>query len=94
MRNYGATNVAPTQEDKPLLSSKRRPHVQTRKRSWKEHELGHGPDGARNLERLCWRGPAGIYWLDSWSDGLGARQRGQEPLGTEAEESTLLGAVT
>jgi hypothetical protein len=21
-----------------------------------------GPDGARNQERLCWRGPAAIYW--------------------------------
>jgi hypothetical protein len=21
-----------------------------------------GPNGARNQERLCWRGPAAIYW--------------------------------
>jgi hypothetical protein len=21
-----------------------------------------GPDGARNEERLCWRGPAVVYW--------------------------------
>jgi hypothetical protein len=42
MRNYGATNVAPTQEDRPLLSSKRRPRYRTRKRSWNEYELGDG----------------------------------------------------
>jgi hypothetical protein len=23
-----------------------------------------GPDGARNQERLCWRGPAEIYWSE------------------------------
>jgi hypothetical protein len=39
--NYSATNVAPTQKDQPLLSSKRRPHFQTHKRSWNEHKLGH-----------------------------------------------------
>jgi hypothetical protein len=38
---YGATNVAPTQKDKPLLSSKRRPHFQTHKGPWNEHKLGH-----------------------------------------------------
>jgi hypothetical protein len=42
VQNYGATDVAPTQKDKPLLSSKRRPHFQTHKLSWNEHELGHG----------------------------------------------------
>jgi hypothetical protein len=35
-------NVVPTQKDKPLLSSKRRPHFQTHERSWKEYKLGHG----------------------------------------------------
>jgi hypothetical protein len=39
--NYGATNVAPTQKDKPLLSSKRRPHLQTQKWSWKEQKLSY-----------------------------------------------------
>jgi hypothetical protein len=40
--NYGATNVAPTQKDEPLLSSKRRHHFETHKRSWKEQNFGHG----------------------------------------------------
>jgi hypothetical protein len=42
IRNYGATNVAPTQKDKPLLSLERRPHLQTHKRSWNERKLVHG----------------------------------------------------
>jgi hypothetical protein len=25
-----------------------------------------GPDGARNQERLCWRGPAVIRWTSEW----------------------------
>jgi hypothetical protein len=41
MRNYGATNVEPTQTDKPLHSLKRRPR-QTHKGSWQKHKLGHG----------------------------------------------------
>jgi hypothetical protein len=41
VRNYGATNMEPTQKDKPLLPSKRRPHFQTYKRSWSENKLGH-----------------------------------------------------
>jgi hypothetical protein len=45
VRNYGATNLAPTQKDKPLLSSKRRPHFKTRKRSWNEQKFGHGSRG-------------------------------------------------
>jgi hypothetical protein len=40
--NYGETNVAPTQKEKPLLSSKSRPHFQTHKWSWNEHKLGDG----------------------------------------------------
>jgi hypothetical protein len=44
VRNYGATNVAPTQKDKHLLSSKTRPHFQTHKWFWKEHKLGHGSE--------------------------------------------------
>jgi hypothetical protein len=58
---YGATNVEPTQKDQPLLSSKRRPNFHTHKCCWKEQNLVTGPDGARNQERLCWRGPAAIY---------------------------------
>jgi hypothetical protein len=87
--NYGATNMAPTLKDTPLLSSKGRPNLQTHTRSWNEHKLGRGSrrgskpktsvlaktnksfwtrknwmvlDGARNQERLCWWGPAAIYW--------------------------------
>jgi hypothetical protein len=37
MRNYGATNVAPTQKDKPLLSFKR-PRFQTYKPCWNEYK--------------------------------------------------------
>jgi hypothetical protein len=33
--------VAPTQEDQPLLSSKRRPHFQTHRWSWNEQQFGH-----------------------------------------------------
>jgi hypothetical protein len=46
VRNYDATNMAPTQTDNHL-SSKRTSHFQTHKRSWKEHKLGHA----------SWRGP-------------------------------------
>jgi hypothetical protein len=42
VRNYGATNLAPTQKDKPLLSSKKGPYFKTYKRSWNEHKLGYG----------------------------------------------------
>jgi hypothetical protein len=42
VRNYGATNVAPTQKDRPLLTSKTSPHFQTNKRSWNKYILGHG----------------------------------------------------
>jgi hypothetical protein len=38
MRNYGATNVAPTQKAQLLFSSKIRLHFQTRKWSWNEHK--------------------------------------------------------
>jgi hypothetical protein len=45
--NYGATNVAPTQKDQPLLLSKRRPHFHTYKWSWNDkkfvHESRRGP---------------------------------------------------
>jgi hypothetical protein len=34
MLNYGATNMAPTHRDQPILSSKKRSHLQTHKRSW------------------------------------------------------------
>jgi hypothetical protein len=40
--SYGATNVAPTQKDRPLLSWMRRPHVETHQRSWNEHKFFHG----------------------------------------------------
>jgi hypothetical protein len=36
---YGATNLAPAQNEKPLLFSKRRPHFLTYKRSWNEHKF-------------------------------------------------------
>jgi hypothetical protein len=43
VQNYVATNMAPTQKDKPFLSLKRKPHFQTSKRSWSKHKLlGHG----------------------------------------------------
>jgi hypothetical protein len=38
---YGTTNVAPTQKDQPLLSSKRWPYLQTRTWSWNEQKFGH-----------------------------------------------------
>jgi hypothetical protein len=47
-RNYGATNMAATQKDKPPLLPKSGPQFQTHKRSWNEHKLVMGPDGARN----------------------------------------------
>jgi hypothetical protein len=57
--NYGSTNVAPSQKDKPLpFSSKKKPNFKTHTWSWNEN-LIIGPDGARNQE-LCWRGPAEI----------------------------------
>jgi hypothetical protein len=43
--------VAPTQKDQL--------HFQTHKRSWNEQKFCHG---SRNQERLCWRGPAAVYW--------------------------------
>jgi hypothetical protein len=63
VQNYGATEVAPTQKDEHLLSSTRRPDFHTHKRSWNENNLVMSPDGARKQERLCWRGPAAIYWI-------------------------------
>jgi hypothetical protein len=41
VRNCGATNVARTQKDKPLLSVKTRPHLQTHKQSWNKYKLIH-----------------------------------------------------
>jgi hypothetical protein len=38
----------------PLVEEQ--PNFKTRK------SLVTGPDGAQNQERLCWRGPALIYW--------------------------------
>jgi hypothetical protein len=58
------------------------------------------PDGARNQEQLCWRGPAAIYWtaisqLKRGIERVAARQQtAGNDMSTEAEESTLLGAVT
>jgi hypothetical protein len=41
-----------------------------------------GLKGARNQERLSWRGPAGMYWTgDIWSNALGVRQ---SPAGNDA----------
>jgi hypothetical protein len=37
--NYGATKAAPTQEDQPFFSSKRRPHFQTHEWSWKAQKI-------------------------------------------------------
>jgi hypothetical protein len=62
--NLAVSQSAPTQEDKPLLSSKRRPHFQTLEQSWNEHKLGRGSDRTRNQERLCLRGSAAIYWTE------------------------------
>jgi hypothetical protein len=40
VRDFDATNMAPTQKDKSLLSSNGRPQFQEHKRSWNEHKLG------------------------------------------------------
>jgi hypothetical protein len=57
--NYGATNVAPTHKDQPLLSSNTRSHFQTHK--WSSNKnLVMSANGARNQE-LFWRGPSAIY---------------------------------
>jgi hypothetical protein len=40
-----------------------------------------GPDGARNQERLCWRGPAAIYWT-----GLARHSPADNDVSTEAED--------
>jgi hypothetical protein len=40
--NYRTANVAPTQKDKPCLSSKRRPDFQTHKWSWNEQKFDRG----------------------------------------------------
>jgi hypothetical protein len=53
VRNYGAINVAPTRKDKPLLSSKRRPHFQTHKRPWNERKFGHGVPTGRETKNDC-----------------------------------------
>jgi hypothetical protein len=42
--------VAPTQKGQPLLSSKRRPGLQTYKWPWNEEKFGHG---LLNQEQLC-----------------------------------------
>jgi hypothetical protein len=42
VRNYGAINMAPTQKDQPLLSSKRKPHFKTHKLHWNEQKFDHG----------------------------------------------------
>jgi hypothetical protein len=44
-----------------FLSPKRRPHLKIRKNLGKNKNIVMGPDWARN-QRLCWRGPAVIYW--------------------------------
>jgi hypothetical protein len=66
VRNYHATNLAPTQKYQPLLSPKRRPQFQTHKGSWNEHKFGHGYRKGPKPKRLCWRGPAAIYWTGQW----------------------------
>jgi hypothetical protein len=42
VQNYGATNMVPTQKDKTLHLSRRRPHFQTHTQRWKKHKLGQG----------------------------------------------------
>jgi hypothetical protein len=42
LRNYGAIKVAPAQNDRPLLSSKRRSHCRTHKRFWNKQKLRLG----------------------------------------------------
>jgi hypothetical protein len=41
MLNYGATNMAPSQKDEPILSSKRGPHFRTNIRPWNEQKFGY-----------------------------------------------------
>jgi hypothetical protein len=43
--NYEAKNMAPTQKDQPLPSSKRWPRFQTHERTWNEQKYGHVPRG-------------------------------------------------
>jgi hypothetical protein len=52
-----------------------------------------GPVGARNQERLCWRGPAEIYWNGVVSSQPPVREQG--PLRKEeGERITLVEAAT
>jgi hypothetical protein len=60
--NYIATNVAPTQKDQPLISSKRK--------SVPKHINGFetnknrvmSANGTQNQEGMCWRTPAAVYF--------------------------------
>jgi hypothetical protein len=45
----------------PPLVEEEAPFKNTYK-SGKNKNMVMAPDGARNQERLCWRGPAAIYW--------------------------------
>jgi hypothetical protein len=60
--NYSATNVAPTQKDKSLLSRRREYLISKHINGLESNKsLFMGPNKARNQEWLCWRGPAAIY---------------------------------
>jgi hypothetical protein len=48
----------------PLLSSKRRPHIKTRKSLGTNTDIAMGPNGTRNRDWLCWREPPTIYLTD------------------------------
>jgi hypothetical protein len=57
---YGATNVAPSLKDRPLPSSKRRPHFSNTYMSRREKILVKSLDETWSQEWLCWRGSAAI----------------------------------
>lgn len=50
-----------SQMDQALLSSKRKPHFETRKIIGKDKNLAMNTRGTRNQDFLCWWGPAANY---------------------------------
>jgi hypothetical protein len=88
VRNCCATNMAPTQKDKPLLSSKRRPHFQTHKRSWNERKLGHA---SRRVSKPT---TTVLARAEDWVSRVVRQSPASKDVNRETEESTVLRAVT
>jgi hypothetical protein len=66
--NHGTTNVEPIQKHKPLVSLKIGPISKHKHGLGANRILAMGPDGARNQEQLCWRGPAVYFYTTSCFD--------------------------